>query len=122
MNVTGKNISSSIETAKSCANNTETVINQLTINESGIYLLLAQASFVKNGTGFRMLRIRNNALSMSYGGFNYTQNTSSSVELQVVSISSPSVNKGNVVKLVARQNSGASLNISHSYITAVRIK
>lgn len=114
--------SASVTTAKSCANNTETVINSITIKEAGLYLIQTQTAFAKNGNGSRTVSLRFPTESTGgLGGQNVAAAPTMATTVQAFTVSAVQTS-GATINLIAKQDSGAALNVNNSWMCAIRLK
>ena len=108
-------------------NNTQTLVNQLEVKDDGLYLVRSQCTFVATSVGYRDVSIKvtdkkTNMLA-TCGNAN-TIATPSPVQtcIQCQTINALSLHSGDKIGLYANQNSGATLNVSESYISITRLK
>lgn len=108
-------------------NNTQTLVNQLEVKDDGLYLIRSQCTFVAASVGYRDVSIKvtdkkTNMLT-THGNAN-TIALPSPVQtcIQCQTINALSLHSGDKIGLYANQNSGATLNVSESYISITRLK
>ncbi len=118
----GSNYSTSLTTSKSIPNDVSTEILTITIGVTGTYLIHAQASFSSNKNGLRRLDLKDTNTTGGFGGIQVGASGSGTTVLQVSSVSALGLAAGQKVRLYARQNCGAALNINSVYLNAIRIK
>lgn len=107
-------------------NNTQTMVNRLTVESDGVYLIHTQCTFVASSAGYRDISIKitdKTGAIISRGNANAVALPSPiQTCIQCQSIIAVSLQKEDVVGLYANQNSGSTLNVSASYITIIRLK
>lgn len=107
-------------------NNTQTMVNRLTVESDGVYLIHTQCTFVASSAGYRDISIKitdKTGEIISRGNANAVALPSPiQTCIQCQSIIAVSLQKEDVVGLYANQNSGSTLNVSASYITIIRLK
>ena len=112
----------SLTTAKSIPNDVEIEILTVTAAVTGIYMILGQVNFVSNKTGLRYILFKNNAADGSFGGVQVGASQSGKTQVQAFGVGAYAIGAGEKVRLYAKQNSGAALNVSTAYMSLVRLK
>jgi hypothetical protein len=95
--------------AASTQHDTVTNNSRLTCLYAGIYLVIGNASFAANATGYRQLLIRTNGTISSGNVVSPVNSGTLTTDLSVSMIAALAVN--DYVELVAAQNSGGALNV-----------
>lgn len=119
---TGVYYGASLTTAKSIPNDVEIEILTVTAAVTGIYMILGQVNFVSNKTGLRYILFKNNAADGSFGGVQVGASQSGKTQVQAFGVGAYAIGAGEKVRLYAKQNSGAALNVSTAYMSLVRLK
>ena len=92
----------------------------ITVPETGIYFVCAEAPFSSNATGFREIRIDDNS-----SGTTTSQTTSQAVTgggVRSIATSMLYLDKGSVVYVYLWQNSGGNLDITYRALSMFRIR
>lgn len=108
-------------------NNTQTLVNQLVVKDDGLYLVRSQCTFGAASAGYRDVSIKvtdKKTNMLATRGNTNTVALPSPVQtcLQCQTINALSLHSGDKIGLYANQNSGATLNVSESYISITRLK
>lgn len=108
-------------------NNTQTLVNQLEVKDDGLYLVRSQCTFVAASVGYRDVSIKVTDKKTNMLATRGNANTiaiPSPVQtcIQCQTINALSLHSGDKIGLYANQNSGATLNVSGSYISITRLK
>lgn len=126
-NVMQAQTSSTYGTHVSIPNNTQTLVNQLEVKDDGLYLVRSQCTFASASAGYRDVSIKvtdKKTNMLATRGNTNTIALPSPVQtcLQCQTINALSLHSGDKIGLYANQNSGATLNVSESYISITRLK
>lgn len=108
-------------------NNTQTLVNQLEVKDDGLYLVRSQCTFAAASVGYRDVSIKVTDKKTNMLATRGSANTialPSPVQtcIQCQTINALSLQSGDKIGLYANQNSGATLNVSESYISITRLK
>lgn len=108
-------------------NNTQTLVNQLEVKDNGLYLIRSQCTFVAASVGYRDVSIKvtdkkTNMLATRGNANTIALPSPVQTCLQCQTINALSLHSGDKIGLYANQNSGATLNVSESYISITRLK
>lgn len=108
-------------------NNTQTLVNQLEVKDDGLYLIRSQCTFVAASVGYRDVSIKvtdkkTNMLATRGNANTIALPSPVQTCLQCQTINALSLHSGDKIGLYANQNSGATLNVSESYISITRLK
>lgn len=108
-------------------NNTQTLVNQLEVKDDGLYLIRSQCAFVATSVGYRDVSIKvtykkTNMLATCGNANTIALPSPVQTCLQCQTINALSLHSGDKIGLYANQNSGATLNVSESYISITRLK
>lgn len=126
-NVMQAQTSSIYGTQVSIPNNTQTLVNQLEVKDDGLYLIRSQCTFVAASVGYRDVSIKvtdkkTNMLATRGNANTIALPSPVQTCLQCQTINALSLHSGDKIGLYANQNSGATLNVSESYISITRLK
>lgn len=126
-NVMQAQTSSTYGTHVAVPNNTQTLVNQLVVKDDGLYLVRSQCTFGAASAGYRDVSIKvtdKKTNMLATRGNTNTVALPSPVQtcLQCQTINALSLHSGDKIGLYANQNSGATLNVSESYISITRLK
>lgn len=126
-NVMQAQTSSIYKTQVAIPNNTQTLVNQLEVKDDGLYLIRSQCTFVAASVGYREVSIKvtdkkTNMLATRGNANTIALPSPVQTCLQCQTINALSLHSGDKIGLYANQNSGATLNISESYISITRLK
>lgn len=126
-NVMQAQTSSIYGTQVSIPNNTQTLVNQLEVKDDGLYLIRSQCTFVAVSVGYRDVSIKvtdkkTNMLATRGNANTIALPSPVQTCLQCQTINALSLHSGDKIGLYANQNSGATLNVSESYISITRLK
>lgn len=108
-------------------NNTQTLVNQLEVKDDGLYLVRSQCTFVAASVGYRDVSIKvtdkkTNMLATRGNANTIALPSPVQTCIQCQTINALSLHSGDKIGLYANQNSGATLNVSESYISITRLK
>lgn len=107
-------------------NNTQTLVNQLEVKDDGLYLVRSQCTFVATSVGYRDVSIKvtdkKTNMLVTRGNTNTIALPSVPTCMQCQTVNALSLHSGDKIGLYANQNSGATLNVSESYISITRLK
>ena len=108
-------------------NNTQTLVNQLEVKDDGLYLVRSQCTFAAASVGYRDVSIKvtdkkTNMLATRGNANTIALPSPVQTCLQCQTINALSLHSGDKIGLYANQNSGATLNVSESYISITRLK
>lgn len=108
-------------------NNTQTLVNQLEVKDDGLYLIRSQCTFVAVSVGYRDVSIKvtdkkTNMLTTRGNANTIALPSPVQTCIQCQTINALSLHSGDKIGLYANQNSGATLNVSESYISITRLK
>lgn len=126
-NVMQAQTSSIYGTQVAIPNNTQTLVNQLEVKDDGLYLIRSQCTFVAASAGYRDVSIKvtdkkTNMLATRGNANTIALPSPVQTCLQCQTINALSLHSGDKIGLYANQNSGATLNVSESYISITRLK
>lgn len=126
-NVMQAQTSSIYGTKVAVPNNTQTLVNQLEVKDDGLYLIRSQCTFVAASVGYRDVSIKvtdkkTNMLTTRGNANTIALPSPVQTCLQCQTINALSLHSGDKIGLYANQNSGATLNVSESYISITRLK
>ena len=126
-NVMQAQTSSIYGTQVAVPNNTQTLVNQLEVKDDGLYLIRSQCTFVAASVGYRDVSIKvtdkkTNMLATRGNANTIALPSPVQTCLQCQTINALSLHSGDKIGLYANQNSGATLNVSESYISITRLK
>ncbi len=126
-NVMQAQTSSIYGTQVAVPNNTQTLVNQLEVKDDGLYLIRSQCTFVAASVGYRDVSIKvtdkkTNMLTTRGNANTIALPSPVQTCLQCQTINALSLHSGDKIGLYANQNSGATLNVSESYISITRLK
>lgn len=126
-NVMQAQTSSIYGTQVAIPNNTQTLVNQLEVKDDGLYLIRSQCTFVAASVGYRDVSIKvtdkkTNMLATRGNANTIALPSPVQTCLQCQTINALSLHSGDKIGLYANQNSGATLNVSESYISITRLK
>lgn len=108
-------------------NNTQTLVNQLEVKDDGLYLVRSQCTFAAASVGYRDVSIKvtdkkTNMLATRGNANTIALPSPVQTCIQCQTINALSLHSGDKIGLYANQNSGATLNVSESYISITRLK
>lgn len=108
-------------------NNTQTLVNQLEVKDDGLYLVRSQCAFAAASVGYRDVSIKvtdkkTNMLTTRGNANTIALPSPVQTCIQCQTINALSLHSGDKIGLYANQNSGATLNVSESYISITRLK
>lgn len=108
-------------------NNTQTLVNQLEVKDDGLYLVRSQCAFAAASVGYRDVSIKvtdkkTNMLATRGNANTIALPSPVQTCIQCQTINALSLHSGDKIGLYANQNSGATLNVSESYISITRLK
>ncbi len=108
-------------------NNAQTLVNQLEVKDDGLYLVRSQCTFAAASAGYRDVSIKvtdkkTNMLATRGNANTIALPSPVQTCLQCQTINALSLHSGDKIGLYANQNSGATLNVSESYISITRLK
>lgn len=118
----GVNYGASRSTAKSIPNDVDTEVLTVKVGATGTYLILGQVHFAGNKTGYRHVKFMSDDGKGSFGGVKVAASTSGATNVQAFSMSAAGLPANYTVRLYAAQNSGAALNVTSAWLTAIRLK
>lgn len=126
-NVMQAQTSSTYGTQVAVPNNTQTLVNQLEVKDDGLYLVRSQCTFASASAGYRDVSIKvtdkkTNMLATRGNANTIALPSPVQTCLQCQTINALSLHSGDKIGLYANQNSGATLNVSESYISITRLK